>query len=71
MSITRFVYYWEVLDRLPPSPLGVFAPVITKTSTRDHEVLSLVMFDYSLYALKGFFTYRILIHSGKRFQEIY
>ena len=34
---------------------------------RDKEALRLVIFYYGLYVLKDFFTFRILINTGKRF----
>ena len=37
----------------------------------DNEALSLVIFYYGLYALKGFFTNRVLINSGKKLWGIY
>ena len=36
----------------------------------DNETMSLEMFYYGLYTLKGFFTYRLLINSGE-FRGIY
>ena len=64
------VYYLEVLDE-PPSWVLRFSHrlnrSIRKTSTRDNDVLRPVIFYYGLHALKGFFSYRVLINSGKRF----
>ena len=36
----------------------------------DNETMSLEIFYYGLYTLKGFFTYRLLINSGE-FRGIY
>ena len=36
----------------------------------DNETMSLEIFNYGLYTLKGFFTYRLLINSGE-FRGIY
>ena len=57
------VYCSEILDEPPPSAFrfSYWAGV------RDNETLSLVMFYYGLYAFKGFFSYGILINSGKWF----
>ena len=68
------VVYCSVLEN-PPSSALRFSHwenrSITGTNTRYKGALSIIIFYYIFYALKGFFTYRILITSGKRFCGIY
>ena len=64
------VYYSEVLEKPPPSALGISHrqnKSITGTSTRDNEALRLVVFCPGPYTLKSFFTCRVLINSGQGF----
>ena len=63
-------YCLEVLDKPPSLAFRFLSPLSRSfiwTSTRNNEVLSLIILCYRLYTLKGFFIYRILINSGKRF----
>ena len=64
------VYRSTVLDKPPPLAFRFSHwenESVPGASKRDHEDLSLVIFYYEFYALKGFFTCRILINSGERF----
>ena len=63
-------YCLEVLDKPPSLAFRFLSPLSRSfiwTSTRNNEFLSLIILCYRLYTLKGFFIYRILINSGKRF----
>ena len=35
----------------------------------DNETMSLEIFYYGLYTLKGFFTYRLLVNSGESLEQ--
>ena len=64
------VYRSGVLDKPPSLALGFSHRLnrsITGTTAKDDEALSLEIFRYGLYSLKGFFTYRVLTNSGERF----